>query len=364
VAAAVAAIVFGATTLQGPSSSSVQPAQKSGVSQLSATRIANGSDARYPAATYFVGRRATKVTQKEIVDQPVIVRTADLTVVATLPITLMGAHLSSDGSRMFGYYAGSAGHAGTDNSDSTNPAVKRLVNRDRSFHAVYYDFSTGDVVQLGVAAWPGITGMTATPDGQTIAYARTVTSKGRESTVIRVLNVATAKWHEFTVPRHRQTLALALSPDATKLAFTETDSGNILFMADLADANPAASATAVVPPQPCRNGAYDYPIWADAGLYAARECEPDSRGLVSDVVRLDPTTLVPAGASVVPLPDGGVLHLNLLATPSGPEFAYVPARSATPDEHGDMRIVYMNNLEWLVKPGESTGHRTSLLWTH
>ncbi|HMC69951.1 MAG TPA: hypothetical protein VKJ07_12420, partial [Mycobacteriales bacterium] len=109
VAAAVAAIVFGATALQGPSSSSsVQPAQKSGVSHFSATRIAAGSSVRYPSSSYFVARHVTKLTKKELVDEPVIVRSSDMKVMTTLPIGLMAARLTSDGTRVFGYYAGAA----------------------------------------------------------------------------------------------------------------------------------------------------------------------------------------------------------------------------------------------------------------
>src|SRR3954468_12121088 len=98
VAAAVAAIVFAASTLQGPSSSSsVQPAQRTGVAHFTATRITAGSDARYPASSYTVVSRVTKLTKKEMPTEPVIARTPDLKVIRTLPISLMGAQLTADG---------------------------------------------------------------------------------------------------------------------------------------------------------------------------------------------------------------------------------------------------------------------------
>jgi hypothetical protein len=280
----------------------------------------------------------------------------------------MGAQLTADGTRVFGYYAGSAGGEGTDNSASTNPSVKHLVDRDLAGHAVYLDFSTGDLVELGKAVWPGIVGMTVTRDGRTVAYSRIVKPNGPNSEVgetstIRIVDVATAKWHDFTVPKHHETLGLALSPDATKLAFTETGTANILFIGDLSQPNPAAAARAVVPPPSCRKGAYDYPIWGEAALYAAQECEPDSHGLTSQVVRLDPSTLQPAGTPIAPLPDGGVLHLDLFASQSGPEFGYVPVRNSTPYDNGDMRIAFRNNEEWLIKAGDTTGHRIGLLWS-
>ena len=121
VAAAVAAIVFGATALQGPSSTSqAQPSHKSGVGVLSATSITAGTSARYPSSSYFISRHVTKLTKKQLLDEPVIVRTSDQKVMTTLPIALMDAQLTSDGTRLFGYYAGSAGHAITDNSNSSN----------------------------------------------------------------------------------------------------------------------------------------------------------------------------------------------------------------------------------------------------
>ena len=72
------------------------------------------------------------------------------------------------------------------------------------------------------------------------------------------------------------------------------------------------SSRAVVPPLSCRKGAYDYPTWLESGLYAAQECEPDSRGVVANAVRLDPGTLLPAAAPLAPLPDGGVLTLAVV----------------------------------------------------
>ena len=47
----------------------------------------------------------------------------------------------------------------------------------------------------------------------------------------------------------------------------------------------------------------------------------------------------------------------------GPEFGYLPARTTTPDANGDMRILFRNNEEWLVKAGATAGHRTGLLWS-
>jgi hypothetical protein len=371
VAAAMAAIVFGATALQGPpSSSSVQPLQRSGVSHFAATHITAPTSARYPSSSYFVGRHVTKLTKKEMLDEPVIVRTSDLKVMATLPISLYDSQLTPDGTRVFGYYAGAAGHEGTENSESKNPAVKALVSRDTSGHAVYFDFSTGDVVEVGKAAWPGIVGMAIAPNGSTLAYSRVVKSNGQnfavgeedqpgENSIIRVIDVATSKWHEFTV-KHHQTLGLALSPDATKLAFTETQTTNLLFMADLSQPNPAASARPVVPPQPCAKGGYDHPAWLDSGLYAVQECEPNARGLVDQVDRIDPKTLQPVGSPVAPLPDGGILSFEVAATGQDLSFLYMPARTTSSNE-GDMRVLFRNNELWRIKSGETVGHRTGVL---
>jgi dipeptidyl aminopeptidase/acylaminoacyl peptidase len=370
VAAAVAGIVVAATSLHGPDGSSAPPARAPGIAVLSSYHLMAPTSERYPAAAYFVTRKVTKLTSKVLQDAPAVARTSDLKVVRTLPLSLMSAHLSADGSRMFGFYFGSGNGAGTANSGSNDQRVRALVNRDNAEHAVYVDFATGDVVELGRAAWPGITGMTVTPDGRTIAYARiagaphgTENAKaGGEHSIIRVVDVATGRGREFTVPKQRQVLGLALSPDGRQLAFTETRSGNILFLADLSQPNPAATAVPLTPPQPCLKGAYDFPTWTGAGLFAERECEPDARGLVADVVRIDPRTTLPAGAPLAPLPRGGASALAVLTTASGLEFGFLPVRSSTPYDSGDARVTFRNNEVWVIAAGATSGHRTGLLW--
>jgi len=358
-AAAVVGVLLLATTLRGPASNT-QPSRQPGFG--STYNISAGTTDRYPAADFFVTRQVVKLTKETLTDQPVIARTSDLEVVRTLPMSLIGARLTADGSRMFGYYMGSAGGEGTANSGSPDERVRALVNRDNAAHAVYYDFATGDIVDLGKAAFPGITGMTVTPDGKTAAFASLAT-RGGDHTTIRIVDVATGHGREIAVPRPHQVMALALSPDGKRLAFTETESGNILFLTDLSKPNPAAAATAVVPPSPCPKAAYDYPTWTDQGLFAARECEPDKRGMVSDVVRLDPQTLRPSGPSLAQLPDGGVLTLVVLQTPSGLAFGYNPARPAGPlGDQRDQRVVFRENELWLIKAGASAGHRTGLIW--
>jgi len=358
-AAAVVGVLLLATALRGPSSDT-QPSRQPGFG--STYNITAGTTDRYPAADFFVTRQVVKLTRSTFTDRPVIARTSDLKVVRTLPLSLMGARLTTDGSRVFGFYMGSAGGEGTANSGSTDERVRKLVSRDTAAHAVYYDFTTGDIVDLGRAAFPGITGMTVTPNGGTVAFASIATGGG-DHTTIRIVDVATGQGRNIAVPRPHQVMALALSPDGKRLAFTETESGNILFLADLSQPNPAATATAVVPPSPCRKAAYDYPTWTDQGLFAARECEPNQRGMVSDVVRLDPQTLQPAGPSLARLPDGGVLTLVVLQTPTGLAFGYAPAR--TPGRLGDQRdqrVVFRENELWLIKAGASAGHRTGLVW--
>jgi hypothetical protein len=370
VAAAVAGIVFVATTLQGPTASAPPLSHRSDLPVLASYHLMSPTSARYPATDYFVTRKLTKLTSTEMLTAPAIARTSDLKVVRTLPLSLLSPHLSADGTREFGYYFGSADGSGTDNSSSKDPRVKALVNRDNAVHAVYDDFATGDVVELGKAAWPGITSMTATADGRTIAYARIAgaphgtenSSPANAHAVIRVVDVATGRGREFSVPKHRDVMAMALSPDAKQLAFTETDSGNILFLADLAQRDPAATATAVTPPQPCRKGAYDFPTWTDKGLFAERECEPDARGTVADVVRIDPQTTVPAGPALAPLPAGGSSNLGVVSTPNGIAFTYLPVRSSPGDQRDD-RVLFRNNELWLIRAGETVGHRTGLLWS-
>ena len=340
VAAAVVAVLMLATSLRGPAGD-VQPLQRPGVGALlRAVHVAPGTSERFPAGEYFVTRHVTKLSARDLQSEPAIARTADLKIVRILPRTMISARLTADGSRLFGFY------------------IAKNV-----WTAAFLDFATGDLVQIGTAPFPGITGMTVTPDGRTVAYSRLVKSDGAENTVIRVYDLRTSRSREFTVPQHRQSLKLALSPDATKLAFTETDSGNILFLANLSDPDPAASAVAVTPPQPCPSGAYDYPTWLDSGLSAAQECDPNAQGMVSQVVRLDPQTLRPAGAPLAPLPDGGVTSLDVMATSTGLEFGYTPVRSATPFDNGNDLILFHNNEEWLIKAGDHAGHRTGLLWS-
>jgi hypothetical protein len=359
VAAAVVGILVVSTTLRGPASST-QPARQPDFG--SAFRITTGTTDRFPANAYFVTRQVTKLTKDVMDDRPVIARTSDLAVVHALPLSLTSAQLSADGSRVFGYYFGSHGGEGTDNSATTDKRVRTLVTRDSAAHAVYYDLATGDVVELGKARFPGITGMTVTPDGRTVAYAR-IDTRGGDHTIIRVIDVGTGTGRDIDVPRPHQVLKLALSPDGKRLAFTETESGNILFLAELSQPDAAATATAVVPPQPCLKGAYDYPTWNDQGLFAARECEPDAHGMVSDVVRLDPQTLLPVGDAVAQLPDGGVTSLVVLTTPDGLAFGYSPARPTEPiGDQNDARVLFRENEMWLLEAGSSAGHRTGLLW--
>ena len=45
-----------------------------------------------------------------------------------------------------------------------------------------------------------------------------------------------------------------------------------------------------------------------------------------------------------------------------PAFLYMPARSSTPNDNGDMEILFRNNELWQITAGQTTGHRTGLMW--
>jgi len=97
-------------------------------------------------------------------------------------------------------------------------------------------------------------------------------------------------------------------------------------------------------------------------LFAERECEPDARGTLADVVRIDPQTTVPVGPALAPMPAGGSSNLGVVSTPNGLAFTYLPVRSSPGDQRDD-RVLFRNNELWLIRAGETVGHRTGLLWS-
>lgn len=241
----------------------------------------------------------------------VIVR-ADGTVVRMLPKTLGGAVLSPDGNRVYGVWR--------------SPGPKEINGTPvRTEHVSYIRLADNHVIV--VATKPGtVTGLSLSADGGTIAYALLDRSVTPERTTIFVHDLNRDRDWAYRVPEGRQVIPMSLSPDGSRLAFTQTHTKDVLFIARVAnpravvdaDPTPRDLNARPVPALTCPRGMYYNPQWTTLGLFAVRQCDQSSRTEFS-IVRLDPDAGRELTVVVRALP-AGVSQMHALALGGRPTF--------------------------------------------
>lgn len=303
--------------------------------------LGTGTATTFPPAQYFLALNREGAT--------VIVRTADDRVERTLPISLMSARLSTDGTRVYGAYYGSlppAGDGGASSQDRSivanscpnkrvNPApcwvpaaTQRLVARDADYHLGYLDLATDRFTTIQAVSWgPNadntVLTSTSSPDGSVAAW---VTQPwGNIGTVtLHILDVGSGERTDIVVPDQHQVPWMTAAPDGSQLVMRVNNTPEGLFTVRTRDSRMQLTAL-TDPPSTCPgDDTYDYPVWTGQGVFAQYNCSNDGRTKLAQIVQVDPADGHQI-ATVANLPTGGLTFLKVAEGPSGPRLLFAPA---------------------------------------